>query len=465
MKLLPSTLLLPALLATSARSADYTIVQQPFFTAHTFAATALPAEVSLIRLPAKAWADFEILQLAPHGSKVAAGDILLKFDAEDIDKKLADARRAFTASELNLAQAELDTKSLKATTPLALDALRRTALQAKEELAYFTKVRRKATEESAGQSLIRAQENLENAQEELRQLAKMYDADDLTEETEEIILVRQKSAVARAEFGLRMEQLDCDRTLKVKLPREAEALTAADKEATLALAAAEEELPRKLKLQDIGLATARITFAREKETLAKLESDRKLFELKAPAAGWFYYGTIEDGRWTTGELLKGIVVNGKAPVKRPFATFIPATAKLGLTAFVEEAVSRVLTPETTGTATLTGREDLELPVKLLATSPTPGTDGRYRADLNLTWPEGITVTPGATAEISLVSYQQAQAIAVPTKALTQTATGWTVEVKLADGKSEQRAVKRGRVSKDLTEILSGLEAGQVILTP
>jgi HlyD family secretion protein len=54
---------------------------------------------------------------------------------------------------------------------------------------------------------------------------------------------------------------------------------------------------------------------------------------------------------------------------------------------------------------------------------------------------------------------------VPTKAVSFDAAGWTVDVKLADGKTERRPVKRGRVSKDETEILSGLEVGQVIVVP
>ncbi len=463
MKIHTATLLFP--LCLTAGAADHTVAPKPFFIPHTFGATALPAETTPIRLDVKVWGDFEIEQIAAHGSKVAAGDVLLKFDAEDIEKKLVDTKRAFAASELNLAQAELAAKLAVETTPLKLDAARRAARNAKEALDYFTKTRRKATEEGAEQGLKRAQEMLDNTKEELKQLGKMYDADDLTEETEEIILTRQKDAVARAEFGLRMEQLDYDRTMKVSLPREAEALTAADKEAAIALAEAEEELPRALKLGQIQLEGARTAFAREKENLAKLEADRKLFEIKAPAAGWFYFGTIEEGRWTTGEMIKGLVVNGKAPLKRPFATFIPATAKLSLVAFVDEATSRALTPDLKGNATLGGREEAELPVKLLTTSPTPGTDGRYRAQLEITWPKDLAVAPCATAEVTLVSYQKADAITVPTKALTQTATGWTVEVKLADGKSEQRAVKRGRSAKEQTEILSGLEAGQVVIVP
>jgi hypothetical protein len=462
-----TALFLPAWLAAAAAAGagEITLAPKPFFVSQTFGATALPAETTAIRLPAEAWGDFEIEQILPHGSKVGAAETLLKFNTEEIDKKLADTRHAFAASELNLAQAQLELKSLKESTPLKLEAARIAARNAKEELEYFTATRRKAAEEGAQQGLKQAQQGLDNAQEELRQLKKMYDADDLTEETEEIILVRQKDAVARAEFGLRMEQLNFDHTMKVTLPRQAETLNHAAKDAAITLAAAEEELPRKLKLAEMALESAKVNVTRERENLAQLEADRKLFEINAPAAGWFYYGTIEDGRWTTGELIKTLVVHGKAPLKRPFATFISATAKLGMVAFVDEAAARALAPELKGNATLTGREDLELEAKLLSVSPAPGIDGRYRANLEVTWPNDFAVCPGATAEVTVVSYQKPEALAVPTKALTRTATGWNVEVKLADGKSEQRAVKRGRSAKDQTEILSGLEAGQVVIVP
>jgi multidrug efflux pump subunit AcrA (membrane-fusion protein) len=42
---------------------------------------------------------------------------------------------------------------------------------------------------------------------------------------------------------------------------------------------------------------------------------------------------------------------------------------------------------------------------------------------------------------------------------------WTVDVKLADGKTEPRVVRRGRSYKDMVEIVSGVEAGQVIVIP
>lgn len=458
--------LVPILLAAASQAGEIPIEKRPFTQEQSFPATVLPEQGAvLIQFEPQAWSDFEIAEVAAHGSKVAKGDVLVRFDPETIDKKLVDSKRSLESGALALAQAELDLKHLEETTPHRLDAYKRAAEVAKEEHAYFTKTRRKATEEQAAQELERRKQMLSNQQEELKQLGKMYDADDVTEETEEIILTRQKDDVAAAEFALRMETLDYKRTLEVTLPREAISLANNERDTALNLLKAQEELPRAIAQKKIELAALKTSQQREKEALAELEKDRALFEITAPADGWFYHGPVENGRWTTGDLVKTLVKHGRPAPNKAFATFVPAAAKLALTAFLEEATANALKTELTGTATLAGREDLEIPVTLTALSPTPGADGTYRADLGATWPKELTPVTGATAKVRIISYHQAEAIAVPTRALQYHPQGWSVEVKLADGKTEKRRVKRGRVADDLTEIVSGLEVGQVIISP
>ena len=203
----------------------------------------------------------------------------------------------------------------------------------------------------------------------------------------------------------------------------------------------------------------------EKERLTALEADRALCELKAPADGWFYHGLIENGRWTPGEAPKSLAKHGQLGANRPFATFIPATAKLAWVAFLDEADARALTPGCTGIALLAGREDLDIPVKLVKLASVPALDGTCRADLSVTWPKDFTPVAGTTARIHLIAYYQPAAIALPNNALAYGPQGWSVAVKLADGTTERRPVKRGRASRDATEILSGLEVGQVVLAP
>ena len=381
--------LIPALIAAASHAGEVTIEPRPFAVEKSFTAAALPGgDCVLLKLDPKAWADFKIVQIAEHGATVAKGEVLIRFDSEDIDKKLVDARSALETAKLSLAQAELDSKILLETSPNKLESLRRAAEIAKEENAYFTQTRRKAAEESAAQALKRSEQILSNQREELKQLSKMYEADDITEDTEEIILVRQQDAVASAEFALRMETLDHKRTLSITLPREAKTLADSERDTSISQKKAELDIPRAIELN-----------------------------------------------------------------------------KLALVAFVDEATARTLKPELTGVATLAGREDVEIPIKLLKLAAAPAPDGTYRADLAVTWPKDLIPAAGATAQIRLISYQQPAAIVIPNKALDFETNGWTVAVKLADGKTERRPVKRGRVSKEETEILSGLEPGQVIIVP
>ncbi len=460
--------LVPVLFAAASHAREVTVEPHPFTIEKSFNATALPENgCVLLQVEPKSWTDFQITTLAAHGTKVAKGDVLVGFDTEEIDKKLTDVRHSLAAGALNLAQAELDLKKLVETSPHKLEAFHRVARIAKEENAYFTQTRRKAAEESADQQLKRRKEMLENEQEELKQLTQMYKADDVTENTEEIILTRQKDAVAAAEFALRMEKLDHTRTLEVLLPREAVTLANNERDTAIAMTKAELDIPRAIELKKIELDGLKTANAREKDALAELEKDRKLFEIKAPADGWFYHGSIENGRWSAPnpELLKSLVIHGHPAVNRPFATFVPTSAKLALVAFLDEATARALKPEMTGLATLAGREDAEISVKLSQIAVSPGLDGTYRADLTVTWPKDLTPVTGSTVQARLLVYQQDATIAVPTKAIVYGPKGWTVDVKLTNGKTEKRPVKRGRTSGDQTEILGGLEIGQVIASP
>lgn len=457
---------LPILIAAASHAAEITIEQNPFSIEKTFTAVALPVGPTvLIRLSPEKWSDFQIVEIAGHGSHATKGDLLVTFDAEEIDRKLVDARRALDLGSLALQQAELDQKLLIQTAPDKLESLKRGAEIAKEENTYFTEVRRKAAEDSAGQALKRSKQILSNQREELRQLAKMYEADDVTEETEEIILVRQQDAVASAEFALRMETLDHKRTLDVSLPREAKILADRERDTAIALTKAEQDTPRAIELGKLKLDELKIGQQRAADDLAALEKDRNLFEIKAPTDGTFYHGAIADGRWTTGKIIESLVPHGRPAAHTAFATFLAGTAPLDLVAFVDDATARSLPPDAGGIATLAGREDVEIQVKLAKLASVPEPDGSYRADFSVTWPEAPAAATGATAKIRVICYQQEAAMVIPSKALALGPSGWTVEVKLADGKTERRPVKRGRVSGDETEILTGIEAGQVILVP
>lgn len=457
--------LIPALLAATAHSGELTLEMKPFFIAHSLDATALPDATSPIRLDAEAWENFKILTIAAHGSTVKKGAALLVFETEDIDRKLADTKQAIAAAKLNLAQAELDLATLEKTVPEQLARLKRAAAVAAEELEHFTKTARKSAEESAGFELKRSEQILASYKEELKQLTKMYEADDATEETEEIILQQQLDSVEAAEFALRMEILNQKRTVEVSLPRQLTELTQTRDDSALLLDKGAKDLPRSVELKKLEVAALKTGLERDGKTLANLEKDRTLFEIKAPADGIFYHGAIEDGKWTTGDLIKNLAPGGAAPVGTTFATFIPAVAKPLIQAFPDQATARVLTVGAEGVAVVPGREDIAIPVSLKSIAVTPAPDLTHPATFTATWPENLSALPGQSLQIRVVTHNNDKAITVPTKALAYGPKGWTVEVKLADGKTEKRTVTRGRSDAENTEITAGLEAGQVVIVP
>lgn len=457
--------LIPVLIAATAHSGELTLEMKPFFIAHSLDATALPDATSPIRLDAEVWENFAIVTIADHGGAVKKGDVLVVFETVVIDRKLADAKQAIATATLNLAQAELDLATLEKTVPEQLARLTRAAAEAAEELEHFNKTARKSAEESAGFELKRSEQILASYKEELKQLTKMYEADDATEETEEIILQNQLDEVEAAEFALRMEILNHKRTLEVSLPRQLTALTQNRDDTALSLDKGAKDLPRSVDLKKLEVAALKTGLERDGKALADMEKDRALFEIKAPADGMFYHGAIEDGKWTTGDLIKTLEPGGAAPVGKTFATFIPSVAKPIIQAFPDQATARVLAAGAEGIAIVPGREDIAIPVSLKSIAATPAPDLTHPATFTAAWPENLSAVPGQSLQIRVVSHNNEKAITVPTKALAYGPKGWTVEVKLADGKTEKRPVTRGRSDAENTEIIAGLEAGQVIIVP
>lgn len=420
-----------------------------------------------VRLEPKAWTDFTILSLADHGSSVKKGDVLVAFESRELDQAIEDLKSQIAARELEIANSSDAIARLEETADDRLKSLRHAADVARENHAYFTKTGRKASEEQAAQKLEIRKQWLENQKEELRQLKAMYEADDLTEDTEEIILIRQQNAVTTAEFELRMEQLGHDRKIQVLLPRRAVGLATAERDSAVALKYAEASIPREITEKKAALQTLLSTQQRAQQRLKDLEHDHALCEIKADANGTFYHGAIRDSRWVTGDLLRSLHVGGSPPADVAFASLIPASSPLVLVAHADAATARSLDGCEGGIAFLKGAQDTTFPVSIVSIAGVPDTSGNHRVVLNPTWDKSTMASAavGNPAMIHLLVHHNPKAIVIPADATHFGSSGWTVELKLANGSTERRPVIRGLQSGKDLEILGGLEAGQVIVTP
>ena len=189
-------------------------------------------------------------------------------------------------------------QALDKITPLNLEASGRAARVAEEDRKYFFDTERPFTIKATDFSLKVAKEMLEYQEEELRQLEKMYKADDITEETEQIVLKRARDAVARAKFSVEANQINHDQALKFALPRTEEAVKESAQRKSLEWEKNKVELQLAVQKQRLELKKLQAQRERSDDKLKKLLGDRELMTVKSPADGVVYYGKCVRGRFS-----------------------------------------------------------------------------------------------------------------------------------------------------------------------
>ena len=231
-----------------------------------------------VTIATKSWGELTVLNALPQGAEVKKGDSLVTLDLERIDDRIRNARQELAILNLDRQIMKADLKLAEILAPMELKALERHNKETKEDLARYLEIYRPFNTKSAEFSLKSYKDSLAYAQEELRQLKKMYEADDLTEETEEIILQRAENAVARSMFSLEAAKIRNEETLRFQLPREDIAVKEAAERNDLALQTARKIKPAELEKKQ--LEAKKLEQQREKgsDTLDRLEEDRKAIQ-------------------------------------------------------------------------------------------------------------------------------------------------------------------------------------------
>ncbi len=444
---------------------EITLEPAPFEATVKLDGVLLPSAGHILKIELDRWTELKILGVKEQGAAVKEGEAVVTLDLEGIDRKIADDKVAAKLRSLALKNAERELANLKQSTTWKLEVAKRNFERTKEDLEYFKTVSRPMGEEATARSVERSKRSLENQEEELRQLLKMYEEDDLTEETEEIILKRQKNAVDDSKYAVRRAEISANHTLEVELPRQATDLAQGFKDAELIWTTHSEILPRALEQKSLEVEKMRVENKRAREAEAEVLADRGKLAQKSPVAGRVYYGEIENGRWIPANAVKFMKVGGLVPSKAVYATVVPESAAMELHAFAEEGVIAGVQKAKEGYFSPTAAPRSRIPLTLKSAAVYPGVDSKYHVEL--TPSEGLKehgLVAGMKGKITLITKRLDNALVVPVRALKEESDGtYTVKIKLADGASESRVVALGTEANGKIEILSGLEAGQVVL--
>ena len=238
----------------------------------------------------------EVLEAAPAGP-VVEGQVLVRFRTDWVDRQIEaqTVEVALARNKLATLDASLARKKLDAT--IAREEATRSRTLAEQALERFQTVERKLRLDEAEHGMQSWRNRIKDQTEELEQLEKMYKADDLTEETEEIVLKRAKRGLERSLRSFGFREIRHRWFLEQRLPQDHDSLKIRAQKAraneayvlkTADLGVAKSELERKKGARSLEAAERK---------LRELKSDRAALSVRAPMAGHAVPGRLKGGKW------------------------------------------------------------------------------------------------------------------------------------------------------------------------
>lgn len=421
-------------------------------------------EMTEVILRPEAWSNFTALSVVTHGARVKKGDSLIKMDMTKIEETLTDQSEALRAAELSLKLAELELAALEKLTRLDLVATQKAFEEGQEDLERFLKVDRPAAEEQAHFSVKNSKHNVEYTAEELRQLEKMYKAKDLTEETEEIILKRQRNQLENAQFWLRNTERGRDQTLGINLPRQERKLREIVHRHGIAFDKAKITLPLSLDQKKFEVERQRRELAKSRRRLERLKGDANLMAVPAPAEGLVFYGRCVRGNWpqlaemerafSAGQVPTGVVI---FTIVQPASVFVRAAA--------EEKDFELLAVDQPAKIVPTALPKLKAIGKVATLGRTLTPSGSFDVTLRFEKdqpPEGLL--PGYSVTARVKAYDKPNALLLPATAVFAEEHDEDAKyVWLPGAEPKKRTVKLGQKMAGKVEILDGLAEGDEVL--
>ena len=413
------------------------------------------------------WSRFVVLEAVEHGKQVKKGELLVRFDDDQIDDRLADEAIDLRLNELSLMLAEEETPREEKMLELAYREAKRSYEQLVEDHQYYLNTDRPFAERIAKYRYESAKEDLESQREELAQLKKMYEADELTEETEAIVLRRQEFEVNTAELMLELQTASRDYTLNVSLPRN-------DLTYTTALEGAKLALERAKTARELGTSRGQYEIEKKREARAKsvrtnaeLLGDRGLMELRAPIDGTVYYGRCVNGKWgEISTLSSKLVPYGTIPPNTVVMTIVNQRP-LFVTTDLSEKEFTDYKLGLTATITPSADDDVEIEAKVKSLAGIPNASRKFEMQFDLEkseLPDWLVAGMSCTAKV--LTYEKKDALQIP-KDFVQTdeeneKTKYVMLVVEDEDEPQRRDVKVGQSKDDMVEILEGLEEGDKI---
>jgi multidrug efflux pump subunit AcrA (membrane-fusion protein) len=449
----------------AAKPATYKVKKGPFHLDVSLDGVFEAQNQAELAIRPQEWPQLSVLKAVEHGTAVKQGDLVLALDTEKIDRTITELRAEMKLNELAVKQSEAQLAALEKVAPLDSDATNRAERIAKEDHKLYQEVEKPLAVKENEFHLKAAREQLEYAEEEYRQLEKMYKADDLSEETEKIVLRRAKNGVDRAKLQMEFSQAAYDAAKKLSLPRQDEREKEQTERELIDVDLTKASIPLAMSKHRLELEKLQIARSQGEDKLKKLIADREAMTVKAPIDGIVYYGRCARGKWAA---MSVETLRRGAPIQpNDVVMTVVQPRPLIIRATVPESQAQRIRAGQTAYVQPTGfvGQKLTAIVHRVGTVPLGGSG----FDCQLTVAGDAlngAIMPGMNCEMKVIPYKKSDALTVPPKAVFTDdldPSQQYVYLQGKNGKPQKRVVSLGERNDKQVEVLEGLAAGDEIL--
>ncbi len=450
----------------SARASDHAVVKQTTFQMTTKCSGELEAR-NQIEIRSRLESQSTIVELAPEGKSVKAGDLLVRLNSDKIEQDILEqtlqvesARAELVAAEngYNIQRSENESKTRQALSKVTLAQLGLDQWE-KGDVAK-KRLELKLASDKATRDLDRLSEKVKRS----RVLNKQGFLSQNELDLDEIAFVEATAALEKA--GKEKEIYE-----SYKLPQEKETFTSALIEAQAELERVKMNNEIELASKEAARTNRRKQLAVREEKLKNLQTQLANASVKAPSDGLVVYATsMGGGRGMFGGN-EGPLQIGRQVFPNELMIILPDTSDMMASVRVQESLSGRIKPGQDVTVQVDAAGGKTFSGRVESTSVLAETGGwrdpnlreyTVKVALDQQALEGAGLKPSMRVDAAITLGEVRDAITVPVQAVFNEGPVRYVYLQHG-GKYVKSPVKMGRRSDTFAEIAAGVVTGDVVL--
>lgn len=390
-----------------------------------------------------------IRSVVSHGARVKKGDVLIQLDRVQINRQVHTAENELVTAQANLAKAQADLEQGEAADRLAARVAEEDLSSAEAGLKWWDDVDGKQMLQAAELAVKTARDAVGDQEDELEQLRKMYQSEELTTATADIVIRRALRQLERGKIQLGMAEARAEKVKNQDHPVTRQKLVQSIQQQRLALARLKTSHEHARVARVAAATSARLAVEAATEKRSDLEADRAQFTVTAPFDGVVLYGQYAGGDWKNADPRRLGAGDPLPPSQVLLTLFTPGKLR-----FVADLPEPRLFDVPVGqpvTLTPAAMPGMELTGKTLAPSPIAKSGGAFELPVELTAVD-LRLAPGMKGTAVIRGERLGEALLAPTAAAMDR-QGSTVGSPVA---SRPAPVAGGKPDGQPTQVRSGL---------